>query len=58
MGGRVGGREENKICKPRANLLKEKREKAKIHKYLNDKGEITIKQENFQNYKTTLNNFI
>lgn len=40
------------------NLLKKKREKAKIHTNLNVKGEITIKQENFQNYKTTLNNFI
>lgn len=57
MEGGKGGREENKICKTRANRLK-KREKAKIHKNLNDKGEKTIKQENFQNYKTTLNNFI
>lgn len=40
------------------NLLKKKMEKAKIHKNLNVKGEITVKQEKIQNYKSTLNNFI
>lgn len=38
--------------------ISQPQEKKGGNKNLNDMGEITIKQENFQNYKTTLNNYI
>lgn len=51
--GKEGKQDRQTISQP----IQEEKGRSK-NKNLNDKREITIKQGNFQNYNTTLNNFI